>query len=189
MIGTGIWEATTQHAHFGSFSHKIMTFNHAWFWKNTLNWFGYWLNWVLNYCVYIISDTGMSQPYRIDIFEDLIYGTNLKHEVFRVHKYGKQPVELLDPAIEKATHVMIVHRFKQQDGKIFFVFPSQKKISPLSYVIHRGWWMNLEFIKRLECSWKSVLQLYEVSIEWHFPKRQLVKQIIILSISSFCDYI
>lgn len=61
----------------------------------------------------------MSQPYRINIFEDLIYGSNLKHDVFRVHKYGKQPVELLDPAIEKATHVMIAHRFKQQDGKNF----------------------------------------------------------------------
>lgn len=70
---------------------------------------------------YIILHTGMSQPYRIDIFEDLIYGTDLKHEVFRVHKYGKQPVELLGPAIEKATHVMIAHRFKQQDGKDLFV--------------------------------------------------------------------
>ncbi|XP_053482709.1 low-density lipoprotein receptor-related protein 1B [Ictalurus furcatus] len=65
--------------------------------------------------VVIDGKQGMSQPYRIDIFEDLIYGTDLKHEVFRVHKYGKQPVELLDPAIEKATHVMIAHRFKQQD--------------------------------------------------------------------------
>ncbi|KAM9485972.1 low-density lipoprotein receptor-related protein 1B [Clarias gariepinus] len=65
--------------------------------------------------VVINGKQGMSQPYRINIFEDLIYGSNLKHDVFRVHKYGKQPVELLDPAIEKATHVMIAHRFKQQD--------------------------------------------------------------------------
>ncbi|XP_058248902.1 low-density lipoprotein receptor-related protein 1B isoform X4 [Hemibagrus wyckioides] len=65
--------------------------------------------------VVIRGKQGMSQPYRIDIFEDLIYGTDLKHEVFRVHKYGKHPVEFLDPAIEKATHIMIAHRFKQQD--------------------------------------------------------------------------
>ncbi|XP_049341186.1 low-density lipoprotein receptor-related protein 1B isoform X1 [Astyanax mexicanus] len=58
---------------------------------------------------------GVSQPYRIDIFEDLIYGTGLKHEVFRVHKYGKYPVELLDLGTEKATNVMISHRFKQQE--------------------------------------------------------------------------
>lgn len=75
----------------------------------------------------------MSQPYRIDIFEDLIYGTDLKHEVFRVHKYGKQPVELLDPAIEKATHVMIAHRFKQQDGKIFFFFSQSLSLSYFFY--------------------------------------------------------
>lgn len=90
---------------------------------------------------YVIFYTGMSQPYRIDIFEDLIYGTDLKHEVFRVHKYGKQPAEFLDPAIEKATHVMIAHRFKQQDGKFFFIFSSQIElpsklyfyIAPLKY--------------------------------------------------------
>ncbi|KAK1797543.1 hypothetical protein P4O66_000836 [Electrophorus voltai] len=58
---------------------------------------------------------GLPQPYRIDIFEDLIYGTGLKHEVFRIHKYGKQSAEILDLGIEKATNVMIAHRFKQQD--------------------------------------------------------------------------
>lgn len=61
--------------------------------------------------------TGISQPYRIDIFEDYIYGTGLKHEVFRVHKYGKQPVEFLHLGLEKTTNVMISHRYKQQDGK------------------------------------------------------------------------
>lgn len=77
----------------------------------------------------------MSQPYRIDIFEDLIYGTDLKHEVFRVHKYGKQPFELLEPAIEKATHVMIAHRFKQQDGKI--IFSSQIDFTFELYLLQR----------------------------------------------------
>uniref|UniRef100_A0A8B9RNB7 Low density lipoprotein receptor-related protein 1Bb n=1 Tax=Astyanax mexicanus TaxID=7994 RepID=A0A8B9RNB7_ASTMX len=52
----------------------------------------------------ISGKQGVSQPYRIDIFEDLIYGTGLKHEVFRVHKYGKYPVELLDLGTEKATN-------------------------------------------------------------------------------------
>ncbi|CAB1328682.1 unnamed protein product [Coregonus sp. 'balchen'] len=61
---------------------------------------------------------GISQPYRIDIFEDYIYGTGLKHEVFKVHKYGKQPVEFLHLGLEKTTNVMISHRYKQQDGEL-----------------------------------------------------------------------
>lgn len=61
--------------------------------------------------------TGISQPYRIDIFEDYIYGTGLKNEVFRIHKYGKKNIEPLNLGIEKTTNVLISHRFKQQDGK------------------------------------------------------------------------
>uniref|UniRef100_A0A8C2L9E4 Low density lipoprotein receptor-related protein 1Bb n=1 Tax=Cyprinus carpio TaxID=7962 RepID=A0A8C2L9E4_CYPCA len=61
---------------------------------------------------------GISQPYRIDIFEDYIYGTGLKNEVFRIHKYGKKTFEPLDLGIEKTTNVLISHRFKQQDGKM-----------------------------------------------------------------------
>lgn len=64
--------------------------------------------------------TGISQPYRIDIFEDYIYGTGLKNEVFRIHKYGKKTIEPLGLGIEKTTNVLISHRFKQQDGKIMF---------------------------------------------------------------------
>lgn len=60
---------------------------------------------------------GISQPYKIDIFEDYIYGTGLKHEVFKIHKYGKQPVEFLSLGLEKPTNVLISHRYKQQDGK------------------------------------------------------------------------
>uniref|UniRef100_A0A8C6WZR3 Low density lipoprotein receptor-related protein 1Bb n=1 Tax=Neogobius melanostomus TaxID=47308 RepID=A0A8C6WZR3_9GOBI len=56
------------------------------------------------------------KPYRIDIFEDYIYGTGLKHEVFKIHKYGKQSVEFLSLGIEKSTNVLISHRFKQQDA-------------------------------------------------------------------------
>uniref|UniRef100_A0A669BG50 LDL receptor related protein 1B n=1 Tax=Oreochromis niloticus TaxID=8128 RepID=A0A669BG50_ORENI len=58
----------------------------------------------------------ISQPYRIDIFEDYIYGTGLKHEVFKIHKYGKQSVEFLSLGVEKPTNVFISHRYKQQDG-------------------------------------------------------------------------
>ncbi|TRY84843.1 hypothetical protein DNTS_002284 [Danionella cerebrum] len=65
--------------------------------------------------VVINSKQGISQPYRIDIFEDYIYGTGLKHDVFRIHKYGKKPTEMLDLGIEKTTNVLISHRFKQQD--------------------------------------------------------------------------
>uniref|UniRef100_A0A8C1BL65 Low density lipoprotein receptor-related protein 1Bb n=1 Tax=Cyprinus carpio carpio TaxID=630221 RepID=A0A8C1BL65_CYPCA len=65
--------------------------------------------------VVIDGKQGISQPYRIDIFEDYIYGTGLKNEVFRIHKYGKKPVEPLDLGIEKTTNVLISHRFKQQN--------------------------------------------------------------------------
>lgn len=71
-------------------------------------------------CLFFLSAgiTGISQPYRIDIFEDYIYGTGLKHEVFRIHKYGKSAVEFLNLGIEKPTNVLISHRYKQQDGKL-----------------------------------------------------------------------
>uniref|UniRef100_A0A8C1IU80 Low density lipoprotein receptor-related protein 1Bb n=1 Tax=Cyprinus carpio TaxID=7962 RepID=A0A8C1IU80_CYPCA len=65
--------------------------------------------------VVIDGKQGISQPYRIDIFEDYIYGTGLKNEVFRIHKYGKKTFEPLDLGIEKTTNVLISHRFKQQD--------------------------------------------------------------------------
>uniref|UniRef100_A0A8C1IX14 Low density lipoprotein receptor-related protein 1Bb n=1 Tax=Cyprinus carpio TaxID=7962 RepID=A0A8C1IX14_CYPCA len=68
--------------------------------------------------VVIDGKQGISQPYRIDIFEDYIYGTGLKNEVFRIHKYGKKTFEPLDLGIEKTTNVLISHRFKQQDGKM-----------------------------------------------------------------------
>ncbi|MBN3314434.1 LRP1B protein, partial [Atractosteus spatula] len=61
--------------------------------------------------------TGILQPHRIDIFEDYIYGAGLKNNVFKVHKYGHTPVEHLDLGVEKATSVLISHRYKQQDGK------------------------------------------------------------------------
>lgn len=64
-----------------------------------------------------VGISAISQPYRIDIFEDYIYGTGLKHEVFRIHKYGKQPVEFLNLGIDKSTNVLIFHRYKQLDGK------------------------------------------------------------------------
>lgn len=61
---------------------------------------------------------GIYQPYRIDIFEDYIYGTGLKHEVFRIHKFGKQSVEFLSLGVERPTNVFISSRYKQQDGKL-----------------------------------------------------------------------
>lgn len=69
------------------------------------------------YFLFFVKCTGISQPYRIDIFEDYIYGTGLKHEVFKIHKYGKQSVEYLSLGVEKPTNVLISHRYKQQDGK------------------------------------------------------------------------
>ena len=70
--------------------------------------------------LYLFCLSGIAQPYRIDLFEDYIYGTGLKHEVFRVYKYGKQPVEFLNLGLEKPTNVLIAHRYKQQDGKFNF---------------------------------------------------------------------
>lgn len=66
---------------------------------------------------FLFCSKGVSQPYRIDIFEDYIYGTGLKHEVFKIHKYGKQQVEFLSLGLEKPTNVLISHRHKQQDGE------------------------------------------------------------------------
>ncbi|KAG1968576.1 low-density lipoprotein receptor-related protein 1B [Pimephales promelas] len=65
--------------------------------------------------VVIDNKQGISHPYRIDLFEDYIYGTGLKNEVFRIQKYGKKNIEPLDLGIEKTTNVLISHRFKQQD--------------------------------------------------------------------------
>ncbi|KAG9349405.1 hypothetical protein JZ751_027848 [Albula glossodonta] len=62
--------------------------------------------------------TGITQPYRIDIFEDYIYGAGLKNDIFRVHKYGKGPVERLSFGIEKASSVLLFHPFKQQSGEL-----------------------------------------------------------------------
>ncbi|XP_076159537.1 low-density lipoprotein receptor-related protein 1B-like [Alosa pseudoharengus] len=61
------------------------------------------------------SRHGISQPSRIDLFEDYIYGTGVKHDVFRVHKYGKHPVERLHLGTEKPSSILVFHRFKQQD--------------------------------------------------------------------------
>ncbi|XP_048835137.1 low-density lipoprotein receptor-related protein 1B-like isoform X4 [Brienomyrus brachyistius] len=65
--------------------------------------------------VAIGSKNGIYHPYKIDIFEDYIYGTSLKNKVFRVHKFGKGLAEDLDLRVEKASSVIIFHRFKQQD--------------------------------------------------------------------------
>lgn len=65
--------------------------------------------------------SGIPNPYRINLFEDFIYGTGLKNEVFRINKYGKLPVELLDLGVEKATNIMVSHRFKQQEGEQKFL--------------------------------------------------------------------
>ncbi|XP_030628050.1 low-density lipoprotein receptor-related protein 1B [Chanos chanos] len=61
------------------------------------------------------STHGISQPFRIDLFEDYIYGTGLKGDVFRVHKYGKSPVERLHLGVERPSTIVVFHRYKQQD--------------------------------------------------------------------------
>ncbi|KAJ8349713.1 hypothetical protein SKAU_G00248430 [Synaphobranchus kaupii] len=64
----------------------------------------------------VSSRHGISQPYRIDIFEDYIYGAGLKNNMFRVHKYGKGPVERLALGVEKVSSILIIHPLKQQAG-------------------------------------------------------------------------
>lgn len=68
------------------------------------------------------ESVGLSQPYRIDIFEDYIYGTGLKHDVFKIHKFGKQMVEFLNLGLERPTNIFISSRYKQQDGKTWKFF-------------------------------------------------------------------
>ncbi|XP_061081754.1 low-density lipoprotein receptor-related protein 1B-like [Conger conger] len=62
----------------------------------------------------ISSRHGISQPFRIDIFQDYIYGVGLKNDIFRVHKFGRGPVESLALAVEKVTSVLLIHPLKQQ---------------------------------------------------------------------------
>uniref|UniRef100_A0A8C8LYL0 EGF-like domain-containing protein n=1 Tax=Oncorhynchus tshawytscha TaxID=74940 RepID=A0A8C8LYL0_ONCTS len=66
--------------------------------------------------VLVVSSThGLSQPVRIDIFEDYIYGIGMRNDVFRVHKYGKRPMERLHLGVERPSIILVLHRFKQQD--------------------------------------------------------------------------
>ncbi|MGH0159378.1 UNVERIFIED_CONTAM: hypothetical protein FKN15_037173 [Acipenser sinensis] len=65
--------------------------------------------------VAISSKHGILQPHQINIFEDYIFGAGLKNNVFKVHKYGHKPVEYIDSGLEKATSVLISHRYKQPD--------------------------------------------------------------------------
>nr|XP_055074200.1 low-density lipoprotein receptor-related protein 1B-like isoform X3 [Misgurnus anguillicaudatus] len=58
---------------------------------------------------------GISQPFRIDLFEDYIYGVGMKHNIFRVHKYGKFPAERLSLGVERASSILVFHRYKQQE--------------------------------------------------------------------------
>ncbi|XP_026091548.1 low-density lipoprotein receptor-related protein 1B [Carassius auratus] len=61
------------------------------------------------------SRDGISHPFRIDLFEDYIYGVGMKHDVFRVHKYGKLPAEKLSLGVERASSILVFHRYKQQE--------------------------------------------------------------------------
>uniref|UniRef100_A0A8C1SIU4 Low density lipoprotein receptor-related protein 1Ba n=1 Tax=Cyprinus carpio TaxID=7962 RepID=A0A8C1SIU4_CYPCA len=61
------------------------------------------------------SRDGIYQPFRIDLFEDYIYGVGMKHDVFRVHKYGKSPAEKLSLGVERASSILVFHRYKQQE--------------------------------------------------------------------------
>ncbi|XP_047676249.1 low-density lipoprotein receptor-related protein 1B-like isoform X1 [Tachysurus fulvidraco] len=58
---------------------------------------------------------GVSQPFRIDVFEDYIYATALNHRVFRVHKYGRQRASTLQLSVQGASSVLVFHRYKQQE--------------------------------------------------------------------------
>ncbi|TRY82421.1 hypothetical protein DNTS_016378 [Danionella cerebrum] len=61
------------------------------------------------------QDAGISEPFRIDLFEDYIYGVGMKHEVFRVQKYGKLPAEKLSLGVERSSSILVFHRYKQQE--------------------------------------------------------------------------
>ncbi|GAA6107216.1 low-density lipoprotein receptor-related protein 1B-like isoform X1 [Tachysurus ichikawai] len=59
---------------------------------------------------------GVSQPFRIDVFEDYIYATALNHRVFRVHKYGRQRASTLQLSVQGASSVLVFHRYKHTGG-------------------------------------------------------------------------
>uniref|UniRef100_A0A8C2AJR3 Low density lipoprotein receptor-related protein 1Ba n=1 Tax=Cyprinus carpio TaxID=7962 RepID=A0A8C2AJR3_CYPCA len=63
----------------------------------------------------LVAAGRISQPFRIDLFEDYIYGVGMKHDVFRVHKYGKLPAEKLSLGVERASSILVFHRYKQQE--------------------------------------------------------------------------
>lgn len=75
--------------------------------------------WICDFLVYAIFGfvPGISQPFRIDLFEDYIYGVGMKHDVFRVHKYGKLPAEKLNLGVERVASILVFHRYKQQEGE------------------------------------------------------------------------
>ncbi|XP_058238194.1 low-density lipoprotein receptor-related protein 1B-like isoform X2 [Hemibagrus wyckioides] len=58
---------------------------------------------------------GVSQPFRIDVFEDYVYATALNHHVFRIHKYGRQRASTLQLPVQRASSVLVFHRYKQQE--------------------------------------------------------------------------
>ncbi|XP_035376859.1 low-density lipoprotein receptor-related protein 1B [Electrophorus electricus] len=58
---------------------------------------------------------GVSRPFRIDVFEDYVYGTGMSGAVFRVHKYGRRGSEALRLQVEGASSVLVFHRYKQQE--------------------------------------------------------------------------
>ncbi|XP_064419902.1 low-density lipoprotein receptor-related protein 1B [Latimeria chalumnae] len=67
------------------------------------------------FVVAITNKHGLLHPYRIDIFEDYIYGAGLNNGVFKVQKFGQGLVEYLDLGIDKVKNVLVSHRHKQQE--------------------------------------------------------------------------
>uniref|UniRef100_A0A673JYA0 EGF-like domain-containing protein n=1 Tax=Sinocyclocheilus rhinocerous TaxID=307959 RepID=A0A673JYA0_9TELE len=75
----------------------------------------YWSDSELSQINLLCFVSGISQPFRIDLFEDYIYGVGMKHDVFRVHKYGKSPAEKLSLGVERASSILAFHRYKEQE--------------------------------------------------------------------------
>uniref|UniRef100_A0A7M4FXS6 LDL receptor related protein 1 n=1 Tax=Crocodylus porosus TaxID=8502 RepID=A0A7M4FXS6_CROPO len=66
--------------------------------------------------VAIDNKKGLSHPFSIEIFEDYIYGvTYINNLIFRIHKFGREPVVNLTSGLNHATDVVLYHQHKQPD--------------------------------------------------------------------------
>lgn len=79
---------------------------------------------------------GLSHPFSIEIFEDYIYGvTYINNLIFRIHKFGREPVVNLTSGLNHATDVVLYHQHKQPDGECPPGHPQRQRGSPRRHLL------------------------------------------------------